>query len=74
MDEIQDDREDTITMNQECGVETRQKLGVLWPPAVYKSAMGSDPRPDQLSRIKIGGVQVTGVLRDAIHGSPTGQV
>ena len=35
-----DDRETTVTMSAECGVETRQKLGVLWPPAVYKAQAG----------------------------------
>ena len=67
-----DDRETTVTMSAECGVETRQKLGVLWPPAVYKAKMGADPKPDQLSKISIGGTLISGALRDASHGCPTG--
>ena len=67
-----DDRETAVTISAECGVETRQKLGVLWPSAIYKAHVGVDPKPDQLSKISIGGTLISGVLRDASHGCPTG--
>ena len=70
----EEERESTISMNQECGVEARRLLGVLWPTAIYKEVVGSDPKPEQLTKITISGSVITGVLRDAKNGQPSGVV
>lgn len=67
-----DDRETSINMAQETGLETRKMLGVLWPVPVYTQIVGEAPKPEQLSSINIAGAQISGVLRDAKHGNPTG--
>ncbi|CAE7242066.1 unnamed protein product [Symbiodinium sp. CCMP2592] len=62
----------TIALNEESGLELRTCLGVLWPADSYENKFGRKPTAKQMTTIKQGGQQITGVLLPQSDGMGPG--